>query len=304
MTWRAESALGPYTLTMLRLGILGAGTIGYRIAQAAVNGEIPYQLTALLDPSHAAQNRVYALQHDVQMVPNQNELLAGCQVVVEAAAVSAVQPLIAMARERWQVWGAANSRRDQANGCMSWSGLGRLYYSNAKSQADKAITAQHIIIMSVGGLLDFDSNADGPVIHAPAGALGGLDAIQALAIGGLDEVTLTSRKPPAGLGMDVTEETVVFEGSAREVIAKYPKNVNVAVALSLAGIGPDRTRCRLVADPGITRNTHHVLARGAAGEVEFISRNVPSPDNPATSYLAALSAIALLKKLASKLQVG
>nr|MDQ3023395.1 DUF108 domain-containing protein [bacterium] len=99
-------------------------------------------------------------------------------------------------------------------------------------------------------------------------------------------------------------ETVLFEGSARDVIARYPKNVNVAVALSLAGIGPDRTRCRLIADPNIDRNTHHVYARGAAGEIEFTSRNVPSPDNPATSYLAALSAIALLKKIAGKLHVG
>jgi aspartate dehydrogenase len=163
---------------------------------------------------------------------------------------------------------------------------------------------KHLVIMSVGGLLDLVPDPHGPTIHAPSGALGGLDAVQALAVAGLEEVTLTTSKPPAGLGIDVSERTVLFEGSAREVIARYPKNVNVAVALSLAGIGPDRTCCRLVADPSIERNTHHVYARGAAGEIEFTSRNVPSPDNPATSYLAALSAIALLKNLASKLQVG
>jgi aspartate dehydrogenase len=166
------------------------------------------------------------------------------------------------------------------------------------------MTAEHLVILSVGGLLDVDPNAEGPIIHIPSGALGGLDAVQALAIAGLEEVTLTTRKPPAGLGMAVDVETLVFEGSARDVIAEFPKNVNVAVALSFAGIGPDRTRCRLIADPAIERNTHHVRASGPAGEIEFTSRNVPSPDNPATSYLAALSAIALLKKLASNLQVG
>jgi aspartate dehydrogenase len=102
----------------------------------------------------------------------------------------------------------------------------------------------------------------------------------------------------------VAEKTVIFEGSAREVIARYPKNVNVAVALSFAGIGPDRTKVSLLADPGISRNTHHITARGAAGEIEFTSRNVPFPENPATSYLAALSAVSLLRRISAALQVG
>jgi aspartate dehydrogenase len=252
---------------MLRLGILGAGTIGYRVAQAAVNGEVPYQLSAILELQDEKRTRMCELLPQVFCAGDFEQLLAASDVVVEAAAASVVPQLI---------------------------------------QASRTVDCQskHFIVMSVGGLLDLEFDSAGPVVHAPSGALGGLDAIQAMAIAGLEEVTLTTRKPPAGLGMDVTEETVLFEGSARDVIAKYPKNVNVAVALSLAGIGPDRTRCRLVADPAITRNTHHVAASGAAGEVEFTSRNVPSPDNPATSYLAALSAIALLRKLASTLQVG
>jgi aspartate dehydrogenase len=252
---------------MLRLGILGAGTIGYRVAQAAVNGEVPYQLVAVLELHADKRARLCELHPSVYCASDFGELFEASDVVVEAAAAGVVPSM--------------------------------LRATQGRNFADK-----HFIIMSVGGLIDLQFDQNCPVIHAPSGALGGLDAIQAMAIAGLDEVTLTTRKPPAGLGMDVTEETLLFEGSAREVIAKYPKNVNVAVALSLAGIGPDRTRCRLVADPGISRNTHHVVARGAAGEVEFTSRNLPSPDNPATSYLAALSAIALLKKLASKLQVG
>ena len=125
-----------------------------------------------------------------------------------------------------------------------------------------------------------------------------------MAIAGLDEVILTTRKPPAALGLDVSEETLLFEGPACDVIEKYPKNVNVAMALSLAGLGPHNTHVRLIADPAVTRNTHHVVARGPAGEVEFSSRNMPFPENPRTSYLAALSAIATLKRLASALQVG
>jgi aspartate dehydrogenase len=248
---------------MLRLGILGLGTIGHRVAQACVNGELPYRLAAIFDNHSEKVEQLLVLKPGTLLARDANELLETCDVVAEAAAVGAVAPLVRAAPRN-----------------------------------------KHLLIMSVGGLVDIPVDVNGPTIHVPAGALGGLDAVQAMAIAGLDEVTLTTRKPPAGLGMDVTDETILFEGSAREVIARYPKNVNVAVALSLAGIGVDRTRCRLVADPAITRNTHHVVARGAAGEIEFTSSNVPSPDNPATSYLAALSAIALLKKLASKLQVG
>jgi aspartate dehydrogenase len=162
----------------------------------------------------------------------------------------------------------------------------------------------HVVVLSIGGLLDCDPFAPGPVVHAPSGALGGLDAVQALAVAGLDSVSLTTRKPPKGLGLDVSEETIVFEGTARDAIERYPANVNVAVALSLAGIGPDRTVMRLIADPACDRNTHTVLARGAAGEIEFTSRNVPFPENPKTSWLAALSAIAMLQRISAQFQVG
>jgi len=287
---------------MLRLGILGVGTIGYRVAQACAKGEIPYQLAAVLDPDAEKRARTRALVANLHSADDLSDLLRESDVVVEAAASSAVPALIEKAQNLWKLESEAEERLENV---IENTGIVTQARSQGLRQEIKRLEiAQHIVVMSVGGLLDVNLDADGPVIHAPSGALGGLDAIQAMAIAGLDEVTLTTRKPPAGLGMDVTEETLLFEGSAREVIAKYPKNVNVAVALSLAGIGPDLTRVRLVADPAITRNTHHVVARGAAGEVEFTSRNVPSPDNPATSYLAALSAIALLKKLASRLQVG
>ncbi len=260
--------------TSAKLGLIGAGSIGRRVLQAVASGEISYRLSALCDnkPESVDKLRMELGDKLGDFAASDIEgTAANCDVLVEAASGKAVAQIIAAARESY-------ARRG---------------------------TPGHVLIMSIGGLLEVEQlDGPGPVIHVPSGALGGLDAIQALAIAGLDEVTLTTSKPPAGLGLDVKEYTVLFEGSARDVIAQYPKNVNVAVALSFAGIGPDRTRVRLVADPGITRNTHHVVAKGAAGEIEFTSRNLPFPENPATSYLAALSAVALLKKLQAKLQVG
>lgn len=259
---------------MPRLGLLGAGSIGRRIAQAVASGEIAYQFCAVCDTNAEGLARLRtelgAQLGDYREV-DAATLAASCDVLVEAAAGSAVAGLVEAARASHAASGGPG----------------------------------HILVMSIGGLLDVPNlGGAGPIVHVPSGALGGLDAIQALALAGLDEVMLTTSKPPAGLGLDVKEYTVLFEGSARDVIAKYPKNVNVAVALSFAGIGPDRTKVRLVADPAISRNTHHVTAKGAAGEVEFESRNLPFPDHPATSYLAALSAVALLKRLSSTLQVG
>lgn len=260
--------------TNTRLGLIGAGSIGRRVLQAIAGGEISYQLSALCDnkPERADELRsAFEGKLGDFAATDIAGAAANCDVLVEAASGKAVAEIVAAARASFAQRG----------------------------------TPGHVLIMSIGGLLEVEAlDGPGPVIHVPSGALGGLDAIQALAIAGLDEVTLTTSKPPAGLGLDVKEYTVLFEGSARDVIAQYPKNVNVAVALSFAGIGPDRTRVRLVADPDITRNTHHVVAKGAAGEVEFTSRNLPFPENPATSYLAALSAVALLKKLESRLQVG
>jgi aspartate dehydrogenase len=259
----------------LAIGLVGAGVIGHRVVQAIAEGEIEARLTAVCDHNKEGIDRLRA-----DYGPRLGEFLSGdvaavaanCDVMVEAAAGSVVPEVVRQARE---AFGASGKR------------------------------PAHLLVMSVGGLLQVaDLFSGGPVIHVPSGALGGLDAIQALAVAGLDEVMLTTSKPPAGLGLEVKEFTVLFEGSARDVIAKYPKNVNVAVALSFAGLGPDRTMVRLVADPAIDRNTHHVIARGPAGEVEFTSRNLPFPENPATSYLAALSAIALLKRLGSALQVG
>lgn len=139
----------------------------------------------------------------------------------------------------------------------------------------------------------------------PSGAIGGLDAIRAAAEAGLDSVTLVTAKPPEGFGLHgVTEARVLYEGPAREAVAKFPKNVNVAAALSLAGLGFEKTSVRIVADPALKANTHTIVAKGAFGEMTCKVENMPSPENPASSYLASLAALALIRRFVAPVQVG
>jgi aspartate dehydrogenase len=128
-------------------------------------------------------------------------------------------------------------------------------------------------------------------------------------------VTMTTRKPPAGLagapflaaqGLDVTaikEPTLIFEGSAREAARGFPANVNVAVALSLAGIGPDRTRIAIWADPTIRRNMHLIEVESDAASFSMKIEGVPSA-NPRTGKMTAQSVVALLRKLRAPLAIG
>lgn len=170
-----------------------------------------------------------------------------------------------------------------------------------------------LIALSVGALADAALLDDvarlcrqhGGRLLVPSGALAGLDALRAAAEAGLDEVTLVTAKPPAGFGLEgLTEPRVLFDGPAREAVVRYPKNVNVAAALSLAGLGFERTRVRIVADPALTLNTHTVVAKGAFGELTCRVENRPSPENPASSHLASLAALALLRRFLGGVQVG
>jgi aspartate dehydrogenase len=136
-------------------------------------------------------------------------------------------------------------------------------------------------------------------ILLPAGAIGGLDAIAAMRIGGLRSVRYRSRKPPAAwrgspaekiadLGK-LTSRTVLYRGSAGEAALLYPQNANVAAAVALAGLGFDATEVELVADPDAPGNVHEIEAEGAAGKFTIQLQGRPSRTNPKTSALAALS---------------
>lgn len=188
--------------------------------------------------------------------------------------------------------------------------------------AEPAVARGRIFMpLSVGALLDHMSLVElakrtGARIVVPTGALLGLDAVRAAAEGKIASVTILTRKPPAGLagapllverGISVEglkEPLQVFAGSAREAIAGFPANVNVAVALSLAGIGPDRTRIEVWADPTVTRNTHTVTVTSDSADLTMTIANIPSAENPRTGRITALSALAALRRLTAPLVVG
>jgi aspartate dehydrogenase len=174
--------------------------------------------------------------------------------------------------------------------------------------------------LSVGQLLEnWDlverTKRTGARILVPTGALLGLDAVRAAAEGTIRSVTMITRKPPNGLEgapylaergislKDLKEPKKIFDGSAREGARGFPANVNVAAALSLAGIGPDKTRLEIWADPGLDRNTHRIEVDADTARFSMMIEGIPS-ENPRTGRIVPLSAIAALRGLVAELKVG
>ncbi|MDP6786237.1 MAG: aspartate dehydrogenase [Rhodospirillales bacterium] len=188
--------------------------------------------------------------------------------------------------------------------------------------AEPAVEAGRILVpASVGALLGRSdlivrATDTGARIFVPTGALLGLDAVRAAAEGEIRSVTMETRKPPSGLAgapylaergisLDgLTEPLRVFTGSARDGARGFPANVNVAAALSLAGIGPDRTRLEIWADPGVTRNTHLIRVDADSARFEMKIENVPTEENPRTGRITAPSILATLRGLVAPLRVG
>jgi len=187
--------------------------------------------------------------------------------------------------------------------------------------APKALGAgRDLVVLSCGGLLGrrdwIDlAAAKGCRIRVPSGAIAGLDGVKAACLGAITSVTMETRKPPAGLAgapwvverridlAAIREETLLFEGPATEACRAFPANVNVLAALSLAGIGPDKTRTRIFAAPAQRMNRHRITVEGEFGRLAVEVENVPS-ENPRTGKLSYLSAIALLRELGATLRVG
>ena len=271
---------------MKRVGLLGCGAIGSEIALAIDSGKIPAQLTHLYDFSKEnSKNLVDKLEHKPIITENAG-LLASSPVdlIIEAASQDAV---------RDNVLSILQNRKD-------------------------------MMIMSAGALLDesiFDIVMDGckdfnKRIYLPSGAIVGLDGIRAVQ-GELQSVVLVTTKNPNALkgakffetstiNLDtVTKITTIYEGSAQEAVRLFPANINVAALLSLAGIGSEKTRVRIVADPSTDKNTHEIQAEGVFGKFSIKVENVPSPSNPKTSRLAILSALECLRKICgAPLNVG
>ena len=178
-----------------------------------------------------------------------------------------------------------------------------------------------LMALSGGALLDRDdlfglAERNGATIYVPSGAIAGLDGVAGACAGRIDSLTMTTRKPPEGLkgapGIElsdvdldaISQPTVVYEGPALEACKLFPANVNVSAALSMAGLGPHKTRIRIYADPTVDKNTHNIVVEGEFGRLSILIENTPSETNPKTGKLSALSALATLRKITSTVQVG
>ena len=187
--------------------------------------------------------------------------------------------------------------------------------------APKTLKAgRDLVVLSCGGLLGRQdwvrlAEANRCRILVPSAAIAGLDGVKGARVGTISSVTMETRKPPRGLAgapwieqqkidLDaISRETLIFEGTATEACRAFPANVNVVAALSLAGIGPERTRIRIFAVPELATNQHRITVQGEFGRLSVEIENVPS-ENPRTGRLSYLSTIALLRDLSATLRVG
>ena len=265
----------------IRVAIAGLGAIGKSLATKLAAGVVPgVELTAVSAKNHdKAQAFVKTLAHPVEVL-RIDELEPYADVIVE---------------------------------CAPAEFLGDIISPFLKKQ-------KKAIVLSVGAILfrpDLVELAKqtGGVIMVPTGALIGLDAMVAAAEGQIHSVRMITRKPPKGLegapyliehGISVdglTEPLKVFTGNAKEAAKGFPANLNVVVALALAGIGPDKTFLEIWADPTVTHNTHTITVNSDSAKFSMTMENIPS-ENPRTGRIVAQSVVAMLRKLTSHFQVG
>ena len=262
----------------MNIGLIGCGSIG-RFLLVKLNEEklFPgYQVSAIFDEREKSASKLQDLstKYEVSTFQNLSGFLnSNIDLVVECANIKAVN-----------------------------------------DYATKIIQEKDLFLISVGALASPSlyeeilsaSKVSGTKIYLPSGAIGGLDLVQAANItGGLDTVSLVSRKPATALSNEILKkETTLFEGSAKNAIQKYPQNANVAITLSLAGIGIEKTVVKIIADPNVDKNIHTIHAQGDFGEVNITIENNPSSENSKTSYLTALSILSSLQSLTRQITIG
>lgn len=267
----------------MKVGIAGFGTIGRPVARALDRGIESLELVAICardrDKARRAMDDL-ALTNPVPIV-TPPELAGMCDVIVECVPKAAFMGIAEPALR-----------------------AGRLL-----------VTVSGAGLLANPEIIDLARENDTQIILA-TGALLGLDAVRAAAEGEIQDVRMVTRKPPYSLKgaphldandiniENLTEPLKVFEGSAREGAHGFPANVNVAAALGLAGIGPDRTRLEIWADPGLDRNTHSIVVEADSARLTMTIENVPSEENPGTGKITALSVIATLRSLVAPLKVG
>jgi len=269
----------------LRVALLGGGTIARLVLERARAGELPgAQFVAVSGRGPASRGTGLAREFGLPYAIGRAFLEHAPDAVLEAASHEAVREQLVPLLE----------------------------------------TGVTVIVLSAGALADDGlrrraeeaARRSGGRLVVPSGGIGGLDALKAACEAGVDEVSIQVAKPPAAwkgiayveaLGIDLArlrEPRTLFEGSARDGVPHFPQNVNIAAVLALGGIGLDRTRLKVVADPGLKLNTHTIRVRGRSGTFTVVLENVPAPENPKTSWLACYSAIAALDSLGSRVRIG
>jgi aspartate dehydrogenase len=255
---------------IMNLGIIGCGAIGTDVAKAADNMKEIKEIY-LYDIKSSASKKLYKTVKKAQ-IKSVQDFIKDVDLVFEGASQKAVE-----------------------------------------EYAELVLTAgKDLILMSVGRLLNEEfrktleniARKNGCKIYVPSGAVCGIDGIISANIGGLNEVTLVTTKSPQALGKHLDTRTVLFEGSARQAVKKFPQNINVAASISLAGKGFEKTKVEIVADPVVNRISHKILAHGKFGRLRVELENMPNPNNPGSSYMASLSAIATLRRIIDPIQIG
>jgi len=269
----------------LRIGIVGSGAIGSSLAKKIYSGFLKRaSLCALFDINSAKSISLSrSLTRDKALaVASLDELIQKSDLVIEASQAA-----------------------------CSWAIARRVL-----------IKKRNIMIMSVGGIINRYSQLmdlaqrNGVKVYIPSGAIAGIDALKAANLGKIRSVTLTTYKNPKsfkGVGfvekkgiklLAIKQDRLLFSGSAKEAVKHFPQNINVAAILSIAGIGDTKTRVRIVASPKAKRNIHEIKIVSESGSIFTRTENVLHPDNPKTSYLAYLSAVAKLKDITEPVKVG
>lgn len=268
----------------IRIGIVGCGAIGKSLAKfidRELNSKAEISAICDLDLSKAITFRK-SLINFKPMITDLDRLIKNSDLVIESASA-------------------------------------KISYEVAK----KAVSSgKSILIMSIGGIilkaeeLFALARKNKSFIYLPSGAICGIDGMKALSLAGIKKVTLTTRKPPKALagvaylaqkGIDVNKikkETVIFEGRALDAIKYFPQNINVAALLSISGIGAKKTKVKIVTSPDYKYNYHEIEIVSKAGVLKTISQNVAFKENPKTSFLAALSAMAVLKGIFDSVKIG
>ncbi|MDD5120837.1 MAG: DUF108 domain-containing protein [Candidatus Omnitrophica bacterium] len=268
----------------LKIGIVGCGAIGSSLAkEIAVNFRAYAVLSALYDirPEKAESLSRKIVKSTKLSVTSLDALIRKSELVIEASSAKAA-------------WGVV--RKSVCAGCK-------------------------VMAMSVGGIVGhLDSlfvlaAKNNTQAYFPSGAISGVDALKAASIAGINKVILTTRKHPnAFKGVDyvtknfrlsgIKTNKVLFNGSASLAVKYFPQNVNVAAVLGLAGIGIDKTQVRIIASPKVRKNIHEILIVSKAAKIFTRTENILHPHNPKTSFLAVLSAIAVLKQILQPVKIG